>query len=341
MVFGTPKKSMRYKNADGIFQTGSVSTPFISLPGTPLMKRLGFGTCVEVSLLERRNKKGPLTPWAVKMAVGKRGRKVNAKVKAEAKILEELNHINIVKFKSLSKKIDGTYVLSMESCELSLFDLIEQRIEDGSGPFLPGDIKKVSLAVVNALDYLHNDKHLLHGDIKSPNIILNRDFSSIKLCDFGNTLKLTSELVAKNNKSLYGTRLWTCKEVIEDEPATDKADIYAFGCVVFEMLSLSMPHLEDFPNQEDYETEEEFQEVYDTAEENLEFQLGQRPNLYQEKFSRSYSQAFQTYWMCTDPMKERRPNAKELKESLEVELVEEYAEDTKEEFKEPKMRLEF
>ena len=68
---------------------------------------------------------------------------------------------------------------------------------------------------------------------------------------------------------------------------------------------------------------------------------GQRPNLYQEKFSRSYSQAFQTYWMCTDPMKERRPNAKELKESLEVELVEEYAEDTKEEFKEPKMRLEF
>jgi len=133
MVFGTPKNSMRYKNADGIFQTGSVSTPFISLPGTPLMKRLGFGTCVEVSLLERRNKKGPLTPWAVKMAVGKRGRKVNAKVKAEAKILEELNHINIVKFKSLSKKIDGTYVLSMESCELSLFDLIEQRIEDGSG----------------------------------------------------------------------------------------------------------------------------------------------------------------------------------------------------------------
>ena len=47
--------------------------------------------------------------------------------------------------------------------------------------------------VALALDYLHSEKQLLHGDLKSGNVLILGDFESVKLCDFGVTLPVNSE----------------------------------------------------------------------------------------------------------------------------------------------------
>ena len=47
--------------------------------------------------------------------------------------------------------------------------------------------------VAKALDYLHTEKLLMHGDLKSGNVLIVGDFNNVKLCDFGVTLPLNSE----------------------------------------------------------------------------------------------------------------------------------------------------
>ena len=97
-------------------------------------------------------------------------------------------------------------------------------------------------AIAKALDYLHTEKRILHGDLKGANVLIVGDFDAIKLCDFGVTLPLDEKGVADFTRQYVGTQPWSAKEVIEEETITTKTDIYALGCVIFEMLSLDTPH---------------------------------------------------------------------------------------------------
>jgi len=44
------------------------------------------------------------------------------------------------------------------------------------------------------LQYLHNEKRLLHGDMKSCNVVIKGDFESIKICDVGVSLPLDENM---------------------------------------------------------------------------------------------------------------------------------------------------
>jgi PDZ-binding kinase len=94
------------------------------------------------------------------------------RLKDEAEILKKLNHPNIVGFRAFVKAVDGRDCLAMEECDTSVGDLIESRSDDGLGPFPAENIRRVALDVAKALDYLHNTCHILHGDVKSFNILV-------------------------------------------------------------------------------------------------------------------------------------------------------------------------
>ena len=66
----------------------------------------------------------------------------------------------------------------------------------------------------------------------------------MKLCDFGVAIFLKDDLSEPLSKNdLYtGTAPWSSKEVLEDGPITDKADIFAYGLLIWEMLALDVPH---------------------------------------------------------------------------------------------------
>jgi PDZ-binding kinase len=133
---------------------------------------------VSVYRLKRSPKVGLYqSPWAVKRVRRTEEAAIDLddyalRLKCEAEILKKLNHPNIVGFRAFVKTDDGRDCLAMEECDTSVGDLIELRSDDGLGPFPAESILRVALDVAKALDYLHKECHLLHGDIKSFNILV-------------------------------------------------------------------------------------------------------------------------------------------------------------------------
>lgn len=221
------------------------ASPFM-IPPSPFMTRLGYGTGVSVYRLNREtNETDVRSPWAVKKVNKKARSGISERLALEASILKQLKHPNIVGFRAISGSLDGELCLAMEDCEKALEDIIEEKafLEED---FSYEEILKVSWAIANALNYLHSEQKILHGDIKSGNVLIRGDFEAVKLCDFGVALRLKDDLSGlKNPRDRYiGTEPWKCKEALSGGVITDKADIFAYGLLIWEMLALNVPHVD-------------------------------------------------------------------------------------------------
>jgi PDZ-binding kinase len=164
------------------------------------------------------------SPWAIKkIAKVRQPHKAYAeRLEYEAKILKELNHPNIVSYRGFAKPNAEGAFLAMERATTSLADLIEDRLEAGmeagdmeGNPFPAKYILKVATDISNALDYLHTEKKMIHGDMKSANLLIFKDFETIKLCDFGVSRKIKEDGTIEG--SYVGTEIWNPMEVILEQ----------------------------------------------------------------------------------------------------------------------------
>lgn len=126
----------------------------------------------------------------------------------------------------------------------SLMDLIEERLEEDSGPFSAYQVARVATDVARALEYLHGEKLLMHGDLKSGNVLVfGEDFRLVKLCDFGVALPLSKPNgPVKPGHYYVGTEAWSAPEVINHDESlpgdaapviTCKADIFSYGLTIW------------------------------------------------------------------------------------------------------------
>jgi len=295
--------------------TPSCSSPSVHLPATPFLTKLGYGTGVSVFLYERSPAGNKFrSPWAVKK-VNKRHAlsQFGQRLEEEARILKTLSHPNIIGYRAFNKKDDGTHALVMEDGHKSLFDIIEERNDADQGPFTASTIESVIMWGARALLYLHKEKLIMHGDIKSGNILVVGEFENVKICDFGVTLPINSEGRMSNPNTRYtGTEAWSPMEVIREEEVTSKADIFAFGLVVYEMLALHSPHVDKLVVPDD--DEEEGDDVDDSMyEEAFRAALGTRPPLPDSvQLDQSYRTVLEIFFAATNEDPEKRPTAEEI-----------------------------
>ena len=101
-------------------------------------------------------------------------------------------------------------------------------------------VLKWFVQLCSALKYIHGRK-ILHRDLKTQNIFLatvsnEKDFS-VKLGDFGiaKILQSTSECA----NTIIGTPYYLSPELCEDRPYNEKSDVWALGCVLYEMCTLN------------------------------------------------------------------------------------------------------
>ncbi|RMF03819.1 MAG: hypothetical protein D6768_04950 [Chloroflexi bacterium] len=95
---------------------------------------------------------------------------------------------------------------------------------------------KTFIPVAEALNYAHR-RNILHRDLKPHNILLDPERGP-QLSDFG-LARLTTEhhLSVSASGSIVGTPNYIAPELWEGRPATRQSDIYALGCILYEMLT--------------------------------------------------------------------------------------------------------
>lgn len=100
------------------------------------------------------------------------------------------------------------------------------------------------------LDYLHSHRPVVvHGDLKGANILISDDGRAL-LCDFG--LAAVEAAVAETSPVLLpwttakGTYRWMAHELViyDDAQLTRESDVWAFGCVLVEVLGGRVPFYE-------------------------------------------------------------------------------------------------
>ncbi|KAF6095761.1 NIMA related kinase 1 [Phyllostomus discolor] len=149
----------------------------------------------------------------------------------EVAVLANMKHPNIVQYRE-SFEENGSLYIVMDYCEGG--DLFK-RINAQKGILFPEDqILDWFVQICLALKHVH-DRKILHRDIKSQNIFLTKD-GTIQLGDFGiaRVLNSTVELA----RTCIGTPYYLSPEICENKPYNNKSDIWALGCVLYEMCTL-------------------------------------------------------------------------------------------------------
>ncbi|XP_051026003.1 serine/threonine-protein kinase Nek1 [Acomys russatus] len=149
----------------------------------------------------------------------------------EVAVLANMKHPNIVQYKE-SFEENGSLYIVMDYCEGG--DLFK-RINAQKGTLFHEDqILDWFVQICLALKHVH-DRKILHRDIKSQNIFLTKD-GTVQLGDFGiaRVLNSTVELA----RTCIGTPYYLSPEICENKPYNNKSDIWALGCVLYELCTL-------------------------------------------------------------------------------------------------------
>ncbi|EDL87199.1 NIMA (never in mitosis gene a)-related expressed kinase 1 (predicted) [Rattus norvegicus] len=149
----------------------------------------------------------------------------------EVAVLANMKHPNIVQYKE-SFEENGSLYIVMDYCEGG--DLFK-RINAQKGTLFQEDqILDWFVQICLALKHVH-DRKILHRDIKSQNIFLTKD-GTVQLGDFGiaRVLNSTVELA----RTCIGTPYYLSPEICENKPYNNKSDIWALGCVLYELCTL-------------------------------------------------------------------------------------------------------
>ena len=166
-----------------------------------------------------------------------------ARFKREAQILASLNHPNIAAIHGFEES-DGVPALVLELVEgPTLADRIAQ------GPIPLDDALPIARQIAEALEAAH-EHGIIHRDLKPANIKVRPD-GTVKVLDFGLAKALESTTVradlthsptitspAMTRKGvILGTAAYMSPEQAKGRPADRRSDLWAFGCVLYEMLT--------------------------------------------------------------------------------------------------------
>ncbi|HVS66735.1 MAG TPA: protein kinase [Thermoanaerobaculia bacterium] len=169
-----------------------------------------------------------------------------ARFEREARVLAALSHPNIAGIYGLEEQ-DGQRFLVMEVAE---GETLAERIERGRIP--QEEAVRIALQIAEALEAAHV-KGIIHRDLKPANVKLSTE-GRVKVLDFGLAKALAGGAEAEASSAalemsptltqamtaqgvLMGTAGYMSPEQARARPVDRRADIWAFGCVVFEMLS--------------------------------------------------------------------------------------------------------
>jgi tRNA A-37 threonylcarbamoyl transferase component Bud32 len=188
--------------------------------------------------------------------------------KNEFRVMAELHHPNLVRLFDLGQH-EGQWFFTMELVHGD--DLLAVLLDEDAGPTAttatiaavpeavrsavetdthtdtearrpacdPDALVPVVAQILDALAYLHG-RGIVHRDLKPSNILVDVD-GVVRVLDFGLASRLDREAAISQDGAVVGTLAYLSPEQYRGEPASPASDLYALGCMLFQLLTGELP----------------------------------------------------------------------------------------------------
>ncbi len=158
----------------------------------------------------------------------------------EVDVIAHLQHPQIIPVYDFGKQDDQIYIVMAYIRGGTLAD----RIDQASNGLPDQETIRLLDLISKGLDYAHS-KGIVHRDLK-PNNILMDESDHPYIADFG-LAKLTEGKIELTNTMMTGTAAYMAPEIAQLGKSTKRADIYAIGIILFEMLTGKLPFQGETP----------------------------------------------------------------------------------------------
>ena len=162
----------------------------------------------------------------------------------EARSAAKLNHPNVVAVFDQGSDGDVTYLVMEYVPGQTLRDVMREE-----APMSPRRALGLMEQVLIALSAAHAAR-IIHRDVKPENVLITPN-GEIKVADFG-LARAVSAATTATGGTLIGTVSYLAPEIVVNEGADARSDVYACGAVLYEMLTGLKPHAGESPIQVAY-----------------------------------------------------------------------------------------
>jgi len=155
----------------------------------------------------------------------------------EARLVGSLNHRHVITIYDFDQADDGSLFIAMEYVEgRNLKSIIQQ------GPLKLSRALRFAVQIAEGLSAAHR-AGVIHRDIKPENIMILQGLEEVRVMDFGISRLRDTETLARLTRPgmIMGTPAYMAPEQIEGHEVDEKSDIYAFGVVLYELLTGETP----------------------------------------------------------------------------------------------------
>jgi len=151
----------------------------------------------------------------------------------EARAIASLSHPNLVRLHDFGKSLDGRVFLVMELLDGKTLD-----VHAGEKGLPWREATRLAIQAARALETAH-DAGLVHRDLKPQNLFLTSS-GELKLLDFGVAMALADTADSEKRQkgfAVFGTPEYMAPEQVAGEPVDARCDLYALGCVLYELVT--------------------------------------------------------------------------------------------------------
>eukprot|EP01132_Coremiostelium_polycephalum_P006126 gene6126-7632_t len=200
-----------------------------------IQNRIGRGSCAEVFTGTWRG-----ITVAIKKAklLTEDDEEFLTELAQEATIMSQLRHPNICQFLGTCNNPPEVLIVMEFMSRGSLYRILHDPSITIDWPRM----KNIALDVARGMNYLHCcDPIIIHRDLKSHNLLVDEHFR-VKISDFGLSTRFKQHLDKKTAMTPVGTPCWTAPEVLRNDSYTEKADVFSFAIVLWEIVTREDPY---------------------------------------------------------------------------------------------------
>lgn len=151
----------------------------------------------------------------------------------EVAILRKVHHRNVVCFIGACTKSPHLCIVTEYMPGGSLYDYLHKN----HNVLKLSELLKFAIDVCKGMEYLHH-KNIIHRDLKTANLLMDTN-NVVKVADFGVARFQNQEGVMTAET---GTYRWMAPEVINHQPYDQKADVFSFAIVLWELVTAKVPY---------------------------------------------------------------------------------------------------